>query len=154
MIALPDRQSISRQYPRKGNDPLRVAAYQAPLLLHGSMDALEFIRLQVRRFETERIRILRCRKRFWEVLRTTTVIPPGSQSPNTDALRNTLSPVQRHGQPALWDPVSLRMMVGFITRLRFFSEERSSAVIASYTRRFAGPFIRQVTKLVSSRLKR
>ena len=39
---------------------MRVAAYQAPLLLPGSMDTLELIPMQVRRCETERVRILCC----------------------------------------------------------------------------------------------
>ena len=39
---------------------MRVAAYQAPLFLPGCMDALDLIRMQVRRCETERIRILCC----------------------------------------------------------------------------------------------
>jgi predicted amidohydrolase len=39
---------------------MRVAAYQAPLLLPGCKDAIELIRMQIRRCEIERIRILCC----------------------------------------------------------------------------------------------
>jgi len=40
--------------------PMKVAAYQAPLLPPGSMDALDFIRVHVRRCEVEGISILCC----------------------------------------------------------------------------------------------
>jgi hypothetical protein len=39
---------------------MRVAAYQAPLLLAGCKDAIELICMQIRRCEIERIRILCC----------------------------------------------------------------------------------------------
>src|SRR5689334_9939935 len=46
-------QSIFARY-------VRVAAYQAPLLMAGSMDALDLIRVQVNRCESEGITILCC----------------------------------------------------------------------------------------------
>jgi len=50
---------------------MKVAAYQAPLLHCGSMEAIELIRQQVKRCESEGVAILCCPEPFLAVWQTT-----------------------------------------------------------------------------------
>jgi 5-aminopentanamidase len=76
------------------NGRMRVAAYQAPLLLPGCMDALELIRVQVRRCEAERIRILCCPEAILGGLADNLRHPSRfAIATDTDMLRHTLSPL-------------------------------------------------------------
>lgn len=73
---------------------MRVAAYQAPLLLPGCMDALELIRMQVRRCDVERIRILCCPEAILRGLADNHPHPSRfAIATDTDVLKNTLLPL-------------------------------------------------------------
>jgi predicted amidohydrolase len=73
---------------------VRVAAYQAPLLPAGSMDALERIRIQVRRCETERIGILCSPEAVLGGLADNHPHPPQiAIAADRGMLRNTLRPL-------------------------------------------------------------
>src|SRR5882724_1489201 len=84
----------NRRY--QGNDRVRVAAYQARLLLPGSMDALELIRTQVKRCETEGIRILCCPEAILGGLADNHPHPSRfaiATDTGTDILKNTFLPL-------------------------------------------------------------
>jgi predicted amidohydrolase len=131
---------------------VRVAAYQAPLLLPGCMDAIELIRMQVRQCEkTERIRILCCPEAILGGLADNNPHPSRfAIATDTDMLEDALLPLASD---------TVTSIVGFsefgdggriYNSAAVFSVARSLACTASCTRRFAGPFIRQVTKFASS----
>lgn len=83
-------QSGNRRY--QGKDRVRVAAYQAPLLLPGSMDTLELIRMQVKRCEAERVSILCCPEAILGGLADNHPNPSRLAIP-ADLLKNTLLPL-------------------------------------------------------------
>ena len=73
---------------------MRVAAYQAPLLPPGCMDAIELIRMQIRRCEIERIRILCCPEAVLGGLADNHPHPSRfAIATDTDVLRRTLLPL-------------------------------------------------------------
>ena len=73
---------------------MRVAAYQAPLLPPGCMNAIELIRMQIRRCEIEQIRILCCPEAVLGGLADNHPHPSRfAIATDTDVLRRTLLPL-------------------------------------------------------------
>jgi predicted amidohydrolase len=128
---------------------VRVAAYQAPLLLPGCMDALDLIRLQVRRCETECIRILCCPEATLGGLADNHT-DPSRFAIDADMLKNTLLPLASD---------TVTSIVGFTecgpggriyNSAAVFQRGEVAGLYRKLYPRFAGPFIRPATKFACS----
>ena len=113
----------------------RVAAYPAPLLPRGSMQAIDLIRTRVAWCESKRVDILCCPEAVLGGLADNAERPADfAVDVGKRSARRALAPLASDAVTRLWASPRPQDSVSSTTRLRSFTREPSSASIASCIR--------------------